>query len=119
MGKESYRIYAVYVGVILCTILLVFSIFMAMNLITVLLKAKQTEGVMGGIAKMVAAFYFPDAILQVQLCLISVVLMVLVVNSSKEPISAKEFVLSFAIGAIIGIDIIYYLMSVLSYKPYP
>ena len=128
MTESPYRKYLVYVGVTLCTILLVFSIFSLAFFSSLITKAKEMTGMQPtgleqafrqlfyGIS---AYLYFPNIFLHIQFALLSVILATTIVTSTKEHISRKGIAISIVIGVIIGVGIVYYLINAVSLKPYP
>jgi len=126
MTERSYRKYSVYVGIALCTILLVFSIFSLAFFSALITKAQEmTRAEPTGLEQafkqlfygITAYLYFPNIFLQIQFSLLSVILAIAIVTATKEHITRKGLAISIVIGAIIGISIVYYLMNVISHKP--
>ena len=116
---------ATYIGLALCTILLAFSIFAAINFANVLIESKGIlktkpksfgETFTNVFMALMAMLYLPHAILQLQMILISLIAFVLVINTSKEPISIKLAALSIVIGLIVGVFLIYVVIHALPHS---
>lgn len=126
MIRESCRELTIYVGLSLCVILLVFSVFSLAFFTSLTIKAQeltktQPTGFEQALKQLFygisAYLYFPNIFLQIQFALLSVILAIVIVSFNKEHLTMRGVVTSIGIGIVIGISAVHYLMSALSLKP--